>query len=92
MYKVKDIARKIEELAPLSLAEPWDNVGLMVGDMNADISRVFVCLDVTSENAAAAIDCGANLIVSDFGKRCNRQHCNEPYQKRYFGLLGSHEF
>ena len=34
MYKVKDIARKIEELAPLSLAEPWDNVGLMVGDMN----------------------------------------------------------
>lgn len=64
MYKVKDIARKIEELAPLSLAEPWDNVGLMVGDMNADISRVFVCLDVTSENAAAAIDCGANLIVS----------------------------
>ncbi|MBS6833136.1 MAG: Nif3-like dinuclear metal center hexameric protein [Clostridiales bacterium] len=64
MYKVKDIAKKIEELAPLSLAEPWDNVGLMVGDMNADISRVFVCLDVTSENAAAAIDCGANLIVS----------------------------
>lgn len=64
MYKVKDIAKKIEELAPLSLAEPWDNTGFMLGDMNADISRVYVCLDVTSENAAAAIECGADLIVS----------------------------
>ena len=64
MYKVKVIADVIEELAPKDLAESWDNVGLMVGDMDQSINKIFVCLDITSENVSQAISAGANMIVS----------------------------
>ncbi len=64
MLTVKDIMRELEQFAPKELAEPWDNVGLMVGNMNQRVTTVFVCLDVTSENVKRAIDYGADLIVS----------------------------
>ncbi len=64
MYKVKDIAEAIERLAPVGLAEKWDNVGLMTGDPEQEVNVVFICLDVTSENIRRAIDAGADLIIS----------------------------
>lgn len=64
MLRVKDIIEKLELLAPPSLAEAWDNVGLMVGDPEQRVTTVFVCLDVTSDNVRRAIDCGADLIIS----------------------------
>lgn len=64
MYKVKDITEVIERLAPVELAEKWDNPGLMVGDFEQRVSTVFVCLDVTSENVRRAISEGADMIVS----------------------------
>ncbi len=64
MYKVRDIMNQIERLAPRELAEKWDNVGLMVGDSDQNVSTVFICLDVTAENVAAAIEYKANMIIS----------------------------
>lgn len=64
MYKVSDITNAIERIAPLSLAESWDNPGLLVGDPEKTVRTVFVCLDVTGENIAKAAECGADLIVS----------------------------
>ena len=61
MPKVKDIAEYIESLAPKTLAEPWDNVGLMVGDMDSNVESVYVTLDVTSENIEEAVNCGADF-------------------------------
>ena len=64
MYKVKDIAEAIERLAPVGLAEKWDNVGLMTGDFEQEINTIFICLDVTSENIRRAIEVKADLIIS----------------------------
>lgn len=64
MYRVSDVIEELEKLAPQSLKEDWDNVGLMVGDLNQRIETVFVCLDITSENVHRAIECGADLIIS----------------------------
>lgn len=64
MYEVKDIKNAIEKLAPVELAESWDNVGLMVGDLEQTVNTVFICLDVTSENVEKATKCNADLIVS----------------------------
>ncbi len=64
MLKVKDIMEKMEALAPTHLAEAWDNVGLMVGDLEQRVNTVLVCLDVTSDNVKRAIECGADLIIS----------------------------
>ena len=38
--KLTDVMKILEEVAPLRYAESWDNVGLLVGDPDAEISRV----------------------------------------------------
>lgn len=64
MTKVHHIAERIEQLAPKQLAEPWDNVGLMVGDEDQCVDTIYLTLDVTSSAVNEALRCGAQLIVS----------------------------
>ncbi len=64
MVRLSKIMEELEILAPSEAKCPWDNVGLLVGDEGQRISRVFVCLDITGENVKAAVDFGANLIIS----------------------------
>jgi dinuclear metal center YbgI/SA1388 family protein len=54
----------LEQIAPLNLAAEWDNVGLLLGDRNADLRRVMTCLTVTPESAAEAIEEQVGLIVT----------------------------
>lgn len=53
-----------ERTAPLSLQAEWDNSGLLVGDREADIGKVLVCLDVTASEVELAEKIGAELLVS----------------------------
>lgn len=62
--KLSQITNELEKLAPLAYAEDFDNVGLLVGNPNAEISKVLVTLDTTEEVVKEAIEKGANLIVS----------------------------
>lgn len=39
----------IERIAPMKLAEPWDNPGLQIGDSEQKIRKVFSSLDPTSD-------------------------------------------
>jgi dinuclear metal center YbgI/SA1388 family protein len=64
MPTVGDIAQVLKQLAPLALAEEWDNVGLLVGDESWPADRVMTCLTVTPSTVQEAIDQRANLIVS----------------------------
>lgn len=64
MTKVKDIAKAIEEFAPLSLKESWDNPGLQVGDPEMEVTGVLLCLDVTEDILAEAMQRDCNMIVS----------------------------
>ncbi len=52
------------ELAPPSLAEDWDNVGLLVGDSSVHVSSVLTCLTLTPNVAEEAIARQAQLVVS----------------------------
>lgn len=61
---VKDITNYIEELAPLSYAEDFDNVGLLIGDYNTKVTGVLVTLDTLEETIDEAITKNCNLIVS----------------------------
>ena len=40
--KCSDIFRLIEEMAPLNLAESWDNSGLQVGDHRVEVEKVML--------------------------------------------------
>ena len=62
--KVKDIISVIEEFAPLSLQESWDNSGLSIGSPEDSVSSVLLGLDCTPELVDEAISCGADMIVT----------------------------
>lgn len=64
MLKVKDIAKAIEDFAPLSLKEDWDNPGLQVGDAEMEVTGVILCLDLTEEILKEAGKRDCNMIVS----------------------------
>lgn len=61
---VKDITSLIEEKAPLSLQENYDNAGLLVGNYSMKASGVLLCIDVTEEVIDEAIQANLNLIIS----------------------------
>ncbi|MCP4452430.1 MAG: Nif3-like dinuclear metal center hexameric protein, partial [Planctomycetes bacterium] len=54
----------IESLAPLALAQDWDNVGLLLGDAEADVQSVLMCIDTTAAVVDEAIRMKADLILS----------------------------
>ncbi|MCK5846655.1 MAG: Nif3-like dinuclear metal center hexameric protein [Bacteroidales bacterium] len=54
----------IEEYAPLSLQESYDNAGLVVGSPKMEVSKALICFDVTEPVIDQAIEIGANLIIS----------------------------
>ncbi len=64
MVKIKDIAKIIEETAPLSIQESYDNSGLLIGDPDLEVSGILVCIDITEAVVNEAIDKKLNLIVS----------------------------
>lgn len=49
---------------PREDAEPWDRMGLIVGDQAALVKGVAVALDVTSDAIAAASQRGANVLLT----------------------------
>ena len=64
MTTVQQVIALMEQLAPRSYAESWDNVGLMVGDRSAMVTGVLTTLDVTEETISYAIEHNCNLIIS----------------------------
>ncbi len=63
-HQVKDIISLMEDIAPPHLAEPWDNVGLLVGSEQASVDKIMVTLDVTDDVIQQAIHEKVNLIIS----------------------------
>ena len=62
--KIKDITNCIEEIAPLNYAEDFDNVGLLIGDFETNVTGVLVTLDTLEAVIDEAIEKNCNLIVS----------------------------
>ena len=61
---VKDIMNCITEIAPLQWQEDYDNAGLQVGDVNAEVHKALIALDVTEALVDEAIAKKCDLIVS----------------------------
>jgi len=63
MLTVEMIADFLGRIAPLRLAEDWDNVGLLVGSPVRQVRRVMTCLTITPNVVAEAIADKADMIV-----------------------------
>lgn len=61
---VGQILELLEGMAPLSLAEEWDNVGLLAGRLNAPVENVLCALDLSMGVLKEAVARKAQLIVT----------------------------
>ena len=62
--KIRDIVSSIEEMAPLTYQESYDNAGLLIGSYDSDVAGILICLDVVESVVEEAIKKGANLIIA----------------------------
>lgn len=59
-----EISDVLNQIAPLSLAEDWDNSGFQILLDKKEIRTVLLCLDVTAAVIKEAINANADLIIS----------------------------
>ena len=62
--KLKDIIKIAENEYPPELAYEWDNSGLFFGDLDSEISKITVTLDITPNVVEQAVNNGSQLILS----------------------------
>ena len=62
--KLLEITNFLERLAPLNYQEDYDNCGLIVGNINDEVSSALVALDCTEEIVDEAITKNCNLIIT----------------------------
>jgi dinuclear metal center YbgI/SA1388 family protein len=67
--RLAEVVNMLGEIAPLELAEPWDNVGLLVepcdfASGSRRVSRVLLTIDLTEAVCVEAAGVGADLVVA----------------------------
>lgn len=61
---LKEIIAILEKDFPIEIAENWDNVGLILGNIDAEINKVQISLDLTESVVEHAIMNNVDLIIS----------------------------
>lgn len=64
MATVRDVYNFIDFIAPFDAQADWDNSGILVGDENAEVTKILFALDATNDVINQAIKNDANLIVT----------------------------
>ncbi|GEO08846.1 Nif3-like dinuclear metal center hexameric protein [Segetibacter aerophilus] len=62
--KIKEVLQVLDELAPSSYQESYDNAGLIAGDSSVECTAVICTLDATEEVILEAKQKGCNLVVA----------------------------
>ncbi len=63
--KLQDVIQTLQEIAPLDLAEEWDNVGLLINPLRPRTAKkILLTIDLTEAVADEAIEHKADLIMS----------------------------
>lgn len=61
--KLRDVVTLLETVLPRELIEDGDNSGLLIGDMDSDISHIRTALEASEEVLAKAIEDGVDLLL-----------------------------
>ncbi|CAG0908339.1 unnamed protein product, partial [Cyprideis torosa] len=62
--KLKQIIKLIEDFAPLSYQESYDNSGLLLGKAEKLVNSALLCLELDEQVLQEAIDLNADLIIT----------------------------
>lgn len=55
---------ELNNLAPEALAMEWDNIGLQLGSLDNNVSRILLALDATSKVVEEAIEAKCDMIIT----------------------------
>lgn len=64
MTRIKDVVQFLNQVAPPSLQEDYDNAGLITGQMDCILTGIVIALDCTEEVVLEAITLGYNMVVA----------------------------
>ena len=64
MACIEDVCQVLRALVPLSTAESWDNVGLLVGRRERTVRRLMTCLTLTPAVARESIARNVQIVVT----------------------------
>ena len=64
MLKISDLLKELNDIAPFSDSESWDNTGLLVGNMDDNVTGIITALDCSLETVEEAVIKKANVIIS----------------------------
>ncbi len=64
MLTVNDIYTHMNRIAPMAICQEGDNSGILTGSLNAKAGKILLCLDITNDTVAEAIEKNAGVIIS----------------------------
>ncbi len=62
--KIRKLLETLNQISPFFLQEEYDNSGVQFADLDEDISKILLCLDVTEEILQEAIQEKCNVVLS----------------------------
>lgn len=62
--KCQEIIEVLQKQAPEHYACDWDNVGLLVGDSQKEVNKIYIALDATEETIEEAAAFGADMLLT----------------------------
>lgn len=62
--KISEIVQSLEELAPFSLQEDYDNAGLIIGHPDSETGACLICVDVNESVIEEAVRLNCKLVLS----------------------------
>lgn len=91
MPQVNEIVKYLDSVYPFSMKEPWDNVGLLAGFPDREVSRCVLALDITQAVVEEAAVLGAELIIAHHPMFFELKSVlsSEPQGRRLITLLQS---
>ncbi len=63
-HDVAQLCAALEDIAPLALAQDWDNVGLLAGDHKARVKKVMLCIDLMPAVVSEAIRARVDAVIA----------------------------
>lgn len=60
----QEIITILQRQAPEHYACDWDNVGLLVGDAQKEVKKIYIALDAAEETIEEAIELGADMLLT----------------------------
>lgn len=64
MPTVAEVHAVVERLWPAEGAEPWDAVGLVSGDLDAEVRSILLAVDAVLDTVDEAVESGADLLLT----------------------------